>query len=91
MCSFAAVARMPFLQCLHCWRSGTSSRGRPVANVSWLASSSLLMMGLGEPAAMIESSLVALFCASAACHKHGWSALEHSLRKSRAEEKGGAQ
>jgi hypothetical protein len=66
----AALPMTPFLQCLHCCRSGTSSRGRPLVKVSWCFSSRLLMTGLGEDAAMIEPSLsllVFFFSSAAVC------------------------
>jgi hypothetical protein len=50
ICAFAAVFKTLFLQCLHCCKSGLSSSGRPVANVSRDVSSSSLTTGPGEGA-----------------------------------------
>lgn len=65
MCSFAAVLRMLFLQCLHCWRSGLSSSGRPVAKVSRAASSRGLTTGPGEVALEALAVLLLDFFSSA--------------------------
>ena len=48
MCCLAAVLSTLFLQCLHCWRSGESSSGRPVANVSRAVSSRGFTTGDGD-------------------------------------------
>lgn len=50
MCAVAAVFRTDFLQCLHCCKSGLSSSGRPVWNVSRALSSRGLTGGLGDSA-----------------------------------------
>ncbi|KAL1844799.1 hypothetical protein VTK73DRAFT_1774 [Phialemonium thermophilum] len=59
MCSFAAVVRMLFLQYLHCWISGGSSSGRPVAKVSRDASSRGFTTGPGDGAAALLLALAA--------------------------------
>lgn len=62
--AFAAVLRTLFLQCLHCCRSGLSSRGRPVAKVSRAVSSSWLTTGPGD-AMEADGEVTAFFLSSA--------------------------
>lgn len=66
MCALVAVFRMLFLQCLHCCRSGESSRGRPVAKASRALSSSWLTTGPGE-ATEAAGELTFFFFSSVLC------------------------